>query len=119
MKQVILCLCLYIAGCRSPLSDHGAMVKLIRLQGDKREIRVLQSKLKKDGCKFIKKINVGIPAHSKNNEKALELELKNRAAEVGGSGVMSTLEPVGKPPKLVIVGLVYVCPEGKGILEDI
>lgn len=116
MIQLTLLL-LLLAACSSPLTPHGEMVRLITLRGEKREIKGIQNTLRRDGCKMRQRIRVKFPKDAKNPEKALGYELKNQAAAAGGNGIMSTMQPQGDPP--FVVGLVYICPEGKGILEDL
>ncbi len=117
MKKILsLTLLSTLVSCAS-LSEGGKKVQLVLVDGTARDIKKEKTKLAKDKCKFIKKVEAKVAAGSTPVTGRLIIGLKNKVAEVGGNAVISSLKTHGFP--MHTYGLAYKCPVDASIDTDI
>jgi hypothetical protein len=97
-----------LLGCAT-LSDGGAKVQIIKVTTNSLDVEQAEANLKKENCTFVSDIEAPIAAGSSDEYYRLEIGIKNKAAEVGGNVVISSMQPYFSIPEHT-KGKVYQCP---------
>lgn len=101
-----------LTSCSSYLTDGGQKVKLKILSNNASEFQILDKKAKDLGCTYISKVEAFSDERVSEPTLGLIVGLTNKAAEVGGTLLLSNLSTNTAENPMKTTGEVYKCPKG-------